>query len=175
MGSVTKGSGIAVSALVAATASVLLLVPGHTRAGYWRGTGTSRGVMVVSAAAASPSGTAGPSRRLEMSPRPRGHTRLQGIPRARRGRALSENDHFSRDVREVPALCDGFRRGRQMGEGVRVHESPAADVVRRHEWCAVQRRELHVEHEQHGDERCEHHVVEPELIGLWRRRIERWW
>ena len=63
MGSVTKGSGIAVSALVAATASVLLLVPGHTRAGYWRGTGTSRGVMVVSAAAASPSGTAGPSGR----------------------------------------------------------------------------------------------------------------
>ena len=63
MGSVTKGSGIAVSALVAATASVLLLVPGHARAGYWRGTGTSRGVMVVSAAAASPSGPAGPSGR----------------------------------------------------------------------------------------------------------------
>ena len=62
MDSVTKGSGIAVSALIAATASVLLLVPGHPRAGYWPGTGTSRGVMVVSAAA-SPSGTAGPSRR----------------------------------------------------------------------------------------------------------------
>ena len=63
MGSVTKGSGIAVSALVAATASVLLLVPGHPRAGYPQGAGTSRGVMVVSAAAASPPGTARPGGR----------------------------------------------------------------------------------------------------------------
>ena len=59
MESVTKGSGIAVSVLVAATASVLLLVPGHSRAGYWRGTGPARGGMVISAVAA-PSGTAGP-------------------------------------------------------------------------------------------------------------------
>ena len=50
MDSVTKGSAIAVSVLVAATASVLLLVPGHSRADHWPGTGTARGGMVVSAA-----------------------------------------------------------------------------------------------------------------------------
>ncbi len=69
MDSLTKGSGIAVSVLVAATASVLLLVPGHPQAGYWRGTGTSRGVMVVSAAA-SPSDTAGPGGSRTGTPAP---------------------------------------------------------------------------------------------------------
>jgi hypothetical protein len=64
MDSLTKGSGIAVSVLVAATASVLLLLPGHPRAGSWRGPGTSGGVVVASAAATSSSGTPpGPGRR----------------------------------------------------------------------------------------------------------------
>ena len=54
MDSLTKGSGIAVSVLVAATASVLLLVPGHPGTAYWQGAGTSRGVMVASAEASPP-------------------------------------------------------------------------------------------------------------------------
>ena len=63
MNSVTRGSGIALSVLVAATASVLLLVPGHPRAGSWRGTGGPGGVMVATAAATSPAGTPGPGGR----------------------------------------------------------------------------------------------------------------
>ena len=94
MDSVTKGSGIAVSVLVAATASVLLLVPGHSRAGYWRGTGPARGGMVISAVAA-PSGTAGPGGwrpaagppgrdRPAAGPRPAGRDRAR--PAGPRGR-----------------------------------------------------------------------------------------
>jgi hypothetical protein len=60
MNSLTKGSGIALSMLVAATASVLLLVvPGHPRAGSWRGTGGPGGVRVATAAATSPAGPPG--------------------------------------------------------------------------------------------------------------------
>ncbi len=87
MGSVTKGSGIAVSALVAATASVLLLVPGHTRAGYWRGTGSSRGVMVVSRprlprrVRLAPAGGARPPRPLMTVRRP--YRARPAVPRGR--------------------------------------------------------------------------------------------
>lgn len=56
MDSLTKGSGIAVSALIAATATVLLLLPGHPRA--------APGVMMATAAATSSSGTPEPSLQL---------------------------------------------------------------------------------------------------------------
>jgi len=54
MDSLTKGSGVAVSVLVAATASVLLLLPGHPRASSWREV-TSGGITTSSAAATSSS------------------------------------------------------------------------------------------------------------------------
>lgn len=63
MDSLTKGSGIALSMLVAATASVLLLLPGHPRAGSLRGPDPSGGTMMASAVATSSSDT----------PRPGGH------------------------------------------------------------------------------------------------------
>lgn len=59
MDSVTRGSGIALSVLIAVMASILLLVPGQP-AGSWRGPGTpGRGIM-SSAAATSTSRTLGP-------------------------------------------------------------------------------------------------------------------
>jgi len=58
MDSVTRGSGIALSVLVAATASVLLLLPGNP-ADSW-GPGTPGRVVMASAAATSSSGTPGP-------------------------------------------------------------------------------------------------------------------
>jgi hypothetical protein len=70
MNSLTKGSGIALSMLVAATASVLLLVPGHPRAGPWRGTDRPGGVMVATAAATSPAGTPGPGGRPQATGTP---------------------------------------------------------------------------------------------------------
>jgi hypothetical protein len=70
MNSLTKGSGIALSMLVAATASVVLLVPGHPRAGSWRGTGRPGGVMVATAAATSPAGTPGPGGRPQATGTP---------------------------------------------------------------------------------------------------------
>ena len=54
MDSVTKASGVAVSMLVAATASVLLLLPGPPRLRAPRGTGTTPAVMVASATATPP-------------------------------------------------------------------------------------------------------------------------
>lgn len=62
MDSLTKGSGIAVSALIAATATVLLLLPGHPRA--------APGVMMATAAATSSSGTPEPSPRLPATSTP---------------------------------------------------------------------------------------------------------
>ena len=56
MDSVTRGSGIALGMLVAATASVLLLVPGKP-AGSWRGPGPPGLVVMASAAATLSSGT----------------------------------------------------------------------------------------------------------------------
>jgi hypothetical protein len=49
MQSLTKASGIAVSVLVAATASVLLVLPGHPRMRTSRGTGMTPAIMVASA------------------------------------------------------------------------------------------------------------------------------
>ncbi len=59
MDSVTRGSGIALGMLVAATASVLLLVPGKP-AGSWRGPGPPGQVVMASAAATLSSGTPRP-------------------------------------------------------------------------------------------------------------------
>ena len=58
MNSVTRGSGIALSALVAATASILLLLPGKP-AGSWRGPGPPGQVVMASAAATSSSSPPG--------------------------------------------------------------------------------------------------------------------
>jgi hypothetical protein len=54
MDSLTKASGVAVSMLVAATASVLLLLPGHPRMRTSRGTGMTPAIMVASATAPPP-------------------------------------------------------------------------------------------------------------------------
>jgi len=54
MDSVTKASGVAVSMLVAATASVLLLLPGPPRLRTSRDMGTTPAVMVASATATPP-------------------------------------------------------------------------------------------------------------------------
>jgi hypothetical protein len=76
MDSVTRGSGIALSVLVAATASVLLLVPGKP-AGSWRGPGTPGQVVMASAAATSSSGTSGPGS-LSSASRPAGRQPVAG-------------------------------------------------------------------------------------------------
>jgi hypothetical protein len=59
MDSVTRGSGIVLSVLIAATASILLLLPGKP-AGSWRGPGTSGRVVMAWSAATSTSGMPGP-------------------------------------------------------------------------------------------------------------------
>jgi len=59
MDSLTKGSGVAVSVLVAATASVLLLLPGHPRASAWRDV-TSGGITTSTSASAATSSSAIP-------------------------------------------------------------------------------------------------------------------
>jgi hypothetical protein len=79
MDSLTRGSGIAVSMLVAATASVLLLLPGHPRAGSLRDPGPSGGAMMASAVVTSSLDT----------PRPGGGTR----PPARPFRTGRRPDH----------------------------------------------------------------------------------
>ena len=58
MDSVTRSSGIALSVLIAATASILLLLPGKA-AGSWPGPGTSGHVVMASAVATSTWGTLG--------------------------------------------------------------------------------------------------------------------
>jgi hypothetical protein len=57
MHSLTKVSGIAVSVLVAATASVLLLLPGHPRMRTSRGAGMIPAIMVASATPPAPGPT----------------------------------------------------------------------------------------------------------------------
>jgi hypothetical protein len=57
MHSLTKVSGIAVSVLVAATASVLLLLPGHPRMRTSRGAGMTPAIMVASATPPAPGPT----------------------------------------------------------------------------------------------------------------------
>ena len=140
MDSVTKGSGIAVSVLVAATASVLLLVPGHSRAGYWQGTGTARGGMVISAAAApaGPGGwrpaagppgrdrpAAGPPGRDRPAAGPRPACRAAGAPggRARPGVTVSGQRGGG------PAAV---RRGSCQAPGVRRHQESWGRLARYH-------------------------------------------
>ncbi len=57
MHSLTKASGVAVSVLVAATASVLLLLPGHSRMRTSRGAGMTPAIMVASATPPPPGPT----------------------------------------------------------------------------------------------------------------------
>ncbi len=106
MDSLTKGSGIAVSALIAATASVVLLLPGHPRTGSWQSTGTSGGVMVASAAA-----TSAPS-----PPQPGGRLPAASMPAPARPAASSHPACRSTGVpggRGRPGLSGPGRRGRQ--------------------------------------------------------------
>jgi hypothetical protein len=56
MHSLTKVSGVAVSVLVAATASVLLVLPTHPRLRTSRGAGMTPAIMVASATARPPAG-----------------------------------------------------------------------------------------------------------------------
>ncbi len=56
MHSLTKVSGVAVSVLVAATASVLLVLPTHPRLRTLRGAGMTPAIMVASATARPPAG-----------------------------------------------------------------------------------------------------------------------
>lgn len=56
MDSLTKASGVAVSMLVAATASVLLVLPAHPRMRTSRGAGMTPAIMVASATAKPPAG-----------------------------------------------------------------------------------------------------------------------
>jgi hypothetical protein len=56
MDSLTKVSGVAVSMLVAATASVMLLLPAHPRMRTSRGAGMTPAIMVASATARPPAG-----------------------------------------------------------------------------------------------------------------------
>jgi hypothetical protein len=58
MDSVTRNSGIALSVLIATTASILLLLPGKT-AGSWPGPGAPGHVVMASAVATSAWGTLG--------------------------------------------------------------------------------------------------------------------
>lgn len=56
MHSLTKASGVAVSVLVAATASTMLLLPTHPRLRTSRGAGMTPAIMVASATARPPAG-----------------------------------------------------------------------------------------------------------------------
>jgi hypothetical protein len=56
MDSLTKASGVAVSILVAATASVMLLLPTHPRLRTSRGAGMTPAIMVAPATARPPAG-----------------------------------------------------------------------------------------------------------------------
>ncbi len=98
MDSLTKGSGIAVSMLVAATASVLLLLPGHPRAGSLRDPGPSGGAMMASAVVTSSPDTPRPGGRYPAASPPVPHRPATGShpvcraadphrARAHRGRA----------------------------------------------------------------------------------------
>jgi hypothetical protein len=76
MDSVTRGSGIVLSVLIAATATILLLLPGKP-AGSWQGPGTSGRVVMAWSAATSTSGLPGPGSQ------PSASNRSGGQPAAR--------------------------------------------------------------------------------------------
>jgi hypothetical protein len=81
MHSLTKVSGIAVSVLVAATASVLLLLPGHPRMRTSRGAGMTPAIMVASATPPAPGRTlvvSGTAQRCLPPAAPAQHCRVSG-------------------------------------------------------------------------------------------------
>lgn len=82
MDSVTRGSGIAVSVLIAVMASILLLVPGKP-AGSWRGPGPAGRPIMSSDAATSTWRMVGPGRQPSASSPAGGQP--AGGPRSRCG------------------------------------------------------------------------------------------
>jgi hypothetical protein len=91
MDSVTRGSGIALSVLIAATASIVLLLPGKP-SGSWRGPGTSGRIVMASAVATSTWTPPGPGSRPAASSRAGGQAAAGPRPGCRaagahRGRA----------------------------------------------------------------------------------------
>ena len=115
MDSVTKGSGVAVSVLVAATASVLLLLPGHPRASSWHDV-TSGGITTSSAAATSSSAI-----RTSGGPRPATATPAQDRrPAGSRPACRAAWAHGSR-ARPGPGHPPRLRRwtGLRYGPGLR--------------------------------------------------------
>ena len=96
MDSVTRGSGIALSVLIAATASIVLLLPGKP-SGSWRGPGTSGRIVMASAVATSTWTPPGPGSRPAASSRaggqaaagPRPGCRAAGAHRGQAGGGLT--------------------------------------------------------------------------------------
>ena len=82
MDSVTRGSGIALSVLIAVMASILLLVPGQP-AGSWRGRGTSGRPIMSSAAVTSTSRALGPGWQPSASSRAGGQPAVGSRPGCR--------------------------------------------------------------------------------------------
>jgi hypothetical protein len=82
MDSLTKASGVAVSMLVAATASVMLLLPTHPRLRTSRGAGMTPAIMVASATARPPAGqpltVGGAAHRCLPPAAPSQHCRVSG-------------------------------------------------------------------------------------------------
>jgi hypothetical protein len=82
MDSLTKVSGVAVSMLVAATASVMLLLPAHPRMRTSRGAGMTPAIMVASATARPPAGqpltVGGAAHRCLPPAAPSQHCRVSG-------------------------------------------------------------------------------------------------
>jgi len=82
MHSLTKASGVAVSMLVAATASVMLLLPTHPRLRTSRGAGMTPAIMVASATARPPAGqpltVGGAAHRCLPPAAPSQHCRVSG-------------------------------------------------------------------------------------------------
>ncbi len=114
MDSLTKGSGIAVSMLVAATASVLLLLPGHPRAGSLRNPAASGGAMMAAAVVTSSSDTPRPGGRYPAASTPVPHRPATGSPpvcraagrdpaRAHPGRARAVLRHQGRGPERLSA------------------------------------------------------------------------
>ena len=88
MNSVTRGSGIALSALVAATATILLLLPGRP-AGSGRGPGSPGRITMASAVATSAWSPPGPGSQPAASRRAGGRPAAGPRPRCRAAGAPS--------------------------------------------------------------------------------------
>ena len=100
MDSLTKTSGVAVSVLAAATASVLLLLPARPGGRTPQVLSTSAGVLVASAAARAPA-----------SPRTLTGTARPGGAPAQPGQVRGATGEGTRGARVVPAWRDRCRRG----------------------------------------------------------------